>query len=48
MSYGDVAPRVGFSYSYSPDATTVIRGGFGILNLPSSERVFGSSTLGVT
>lgn len=43
-SYKDVAPRVGFSYS--PYATTVVRGGFGITYLPTSERVFGSSTLG--
>jgi hypothetical protein len=45
-SYGDVAPRIGFSYS--PNTTTVVRGGFGILYLPTSERVFGSSTLGFT
>jgi hypothetical protein len=38
------APRVGFSYS--PFATVVVRGGFGILYLPTSERGFGSATLG--
>jgi Carboxypeptidase regulatory-like domain len=43
-SYKDAAPRVGFSYA--PNSSTVIRGGFGILYLPTSERVFGSSTLG--
>jgi hypothetical protein len=43
-SYKDVAPRIGFSYS--PYAATVIRGGFGITYLPTSERVFGSSTVG--
>jgi hypothetical protein len=43
-AYKDVAPRVGFSYS--PCATTIVRGGFGIIYLPTSERVFGSSTLG--
>ncbi len=43
-SYKSAAPRVGFSYS--PNATTVVRGGFGILYLPTSERGFGSATLG--
>jgi hypothetical protein len=43
-SYKDVAPRVGFSYS--PYSATVVRGGFGIIYLPTSERVYGSSTLG--
>lgn len=43
-SYKDLAPRVGFSYSATP--TTVARGGFGILFLPTSERGFGGATLG--
>ena len=43
-SYKSAAPRVGFSYS--PYSTTVVRGGFGILFLPTSERGFGSGTLG--
>ncbi|MEO8737526.1 MAG: TonB-dependent receptor [Edaphobacter sp.] len=43
-SYKEVAPRVGFSYSANP--TTVVRGGFGILFLPTSERGYGSGTLG--
>ena len=43
-SYKSAAPRVGFSYS--PYPTTVVRGGFGILYLPTSERGFGSATLG--
>jgi len=43
-SYKEAAPRVGFSYSATP--TTVLRGGFGILYLPTSERGFGSGTLG--
>ncbi|CAN5749354.1 hypothetical protein BH10ACI4_BH10ACI4_00960 [soil metagenome] len=42
--YKDVAPRVGFSWS--PHPTTVVRGGYGILFLPTSERGFGSGTLG--
>ncbi|MCU1320855.1 MAG: hypothetical protein JWM43_504 [Acidobacteriaceae bacterium] len=42
--YKDVAPRVGFSWS--PNPTTVVRGGYGILFLPTSERGFGSGTLG--
>jgi hypothetical protein len=33
-------------FSYAPNSTTVVRGGLGILYLPTSERVFGSSTLG--
>jgi hypothetical protein len=42
--YKDVAPRVGFSWN--PHPATVIRGGYGILWLPTSERGFGSGTLG--
>ena len=42
--YNKVAPRVGFSYSAAPN--TVVRGGFGILYLPTSQRIFGAQTLG--
>lgn len=39
------APRVGFSWS--PQSTTVVRGGYGILYLPTSQRGFGGTgTLG--
>ena len=43
-SYKEVGPRVGFSYSATP--TTVVRGGFGILFLPTSERGYASGTMG--
>lgn len=42
--YKQVAPRIGFSYAAMP--TTVVRGGFGILYLPTSQRGYGDSTLG--
>lgn len=45
-AYGNVGPRVGFSYAYTP--TTVVRGGYGIMYLPTSERGYGASTLGFT
>jgi hypothetical protein len=45
-AYGNVGPRVGFSYAYTP--TTVVRGGYGILYLPTSERGYGDGTLGYT
>jgi hypothetical protein len=45
-SYSKVGPRVGFSYAYTP--TTVVRGGYGIMYLPTSERGYGDSTLGFT
>ena len=41
---GNVSPRIGFSYS--PYTHTVVRGGFGILRLPTEERAFGSGTIG--
>lgn len=43
-AYKNLSPRVGFSYS--PTNTTVVRGGFGILYLPTSQRGFGSGTIG--
>lgn len=43
-SYKSAAPRVGFSYAANP--TMVVRGGFGIMFLPTSERGFGTATLG--
>lgn len=42
--YNKVAPRVGFSYSPLP--TTVVRGGYGIIFLPTSQRIYGAGTLG--
>ena len=44
MSMHEVSPRVGFSYSYTP--TTVFRGGFGILFLPTSERGYSDPNIG--
>lgn len=38
------APRAGFAYELAP--TTVVRGGFSIMYLPTSERGFGDSTIG--
>jgi Carboxypeptidase regulatory-like domain len=45
-TYGKVGPRIGFSYAYTP--TTVVRGGYGILYLPTSERGYGDGTIGFT
>lgn len=39
-----VAPRVGLSYAMTP--TTVIRGGYSILYLPTSERGYNDGTIG--
>lgn len=44
QTYNKVGPRVGFAWS--PNPTTVVRGGYDILYLPSTQRIFGSSTLG--
>ncbi len=44
MSLHEVSPRFGFSYSATP--TTVVRGGFGILFLPTSERGFSDPNIG--
>jgi hypothetical protein len=43
-SYHEVSPRVGFSYAATP--TTVVRGGFGILFLPTSERGYADPNIG--
>ena len=45
-TYGDVSPRIGFSYS--PWRTNVVRGGFGILFLPTSENIYGYPNIGYT
>lgn len=45
-AYHEVSPRVGFSYSAYP--TTVVRGGFGILFLPTSENIYGYPNIGYT
>lgn len=39
-----VEPRAGFSYEMAP--TTVVRGGYSILYLPTSERGYGDGTIG--
>jgi len=39
-----VGPRVGFAYAVAQ--STVVRGGYGILYLPTTQRTFGDSTLG--
>lgn len=43
-SYHEVSPRLGFSYAAT--GTTVVRGGFGILFLPTSERGFSDPNIG--
>jgi hypothetical protein len=42
--FDKVAPRVGFSYNVMPSA--VVRGGYGIIYLPTSQRIYGAGTLG--
>jgi hypothetical protein len=44
MSMNEWSPRVGFAYSATP--TTVIRGGGGILFLPTSERGYADPNIG--
>ena len=44
QTYNKVGPRVGFSWN--PNPATVVRGGYDLLYLPSTQRIFGSSTLG--
>ncbi|HEY4355615.1 MAG TPA: TonB-dependent receptor [Acidobacteriaceae bacterium] len=44
MSLHEVSPRFGFSYGATP--TTVVRGGFGILFLPTSERGYSDPNIG--
>jgi hypothetical protein len=43
-SYHEVSPRFGFAYSAHP--ATVVRGGYGILFLPTSERGYGDPNIG--
>lgn len=45
-TYDDFSPRLGFSYS--PFRSTVVRGGFGILFLPTSENIYGYPNIGYT
>jgi hypothetical protein len=42
--YHEIGPRVGFSYQVLPN--TVIRGGYGILYLPTSERGYSDPNIG--
>ena len=42
--YNEFAPRFGFSYAATPG--TVVRGGYGILWLPTSQRIYAAGTLG--
>lgn len=45
--YSEVGPRLGFSYALTPQ--TVLRGGYGILYIPLSERGYnGASNIGFT
>jgi hypothetical protein len=43
-SYNKFAPRLGLAFQVTDK--TVLRGGFGILYIPTSQRFYGSSTLG--
>lgn len=43
-TYYKVSPRIGFSYSATPK--TVVRGGYSILYVPTSQRGFPDSTVG--
>jgi hypothetical protein len=43
-SYHEVSPRFGFSYAALP--TTVVRGGYGLLFLPTSERGYSDPNIG--
>lgn len=42
--YNKFAPRLGLAYQVTPK--TVVRAGYGLLYLPTSQRIFGASTLG--
>jgi hypothetical protein len=44
--FHEVAPRLGFSYSLND--LTVVRGGYGLLFLPTSERGYGDPNIGFT
>jgi hypothetical protein len=46
MSTNEWSPRIGFAYSATPK--TVVRGGFGILFLPTSERGYSDPNIGFT
>ena len=43
-SYNKFGPRVGFAYT--PNPTTVVRGGYDLLYLPSTQRIYGGTALG--
>ena len=40
----NIGPRFGFAYAATP--TTLVRGAYGILRLPTAERIFGSAPIG--
>ena len=42
--HNELAPRFGLSYAATPN--TVVRGGYGILFLPTSQRIYAAGTLG--
>lgn len=43
-NYNKFGPRVGFAWT--PNPSTVVRGGYDLLYLPSTQRIYGGSTLG--
>ncbi len=43
-NYNKFGPRVGFAYT--PHPNTVVRGGYDLLYLPSTQRIYGGSALG--
>ena len=43
-TYNHFGPRIGFAYT--PNPSTVVRGGFDMLFLPSTQRIYGGSALG--
>jgi hypothetical protein len=46
QTYNKFGPRVGFAYT--PNPATVVRGGYDLLYLPSTQRQYGGGTLGYT
>lgn len=44
QDYNKVGPRIGFAWN--PYPTTVVRGGYDLIYLPSTQRIYSSSTLG--
>lgn len=44
--WNEFSPRIGFAYAFDKD--TVLRGGFGILNLPTSQRLYSTSNNAAT